>query len=227
MIDERFARLSFLIGEDKLKKLSNKHIVVLGLGGVGGYVVESLVRSGIENITIIDYDTVDITNINRQIIALTSTIGMKKTEVFKKRILDINPNCKVKIVDSFINIDNYQDLFKENIDHSIECCDSIKTKKLIIKYALLNDINIISSMGAGNRMDPSKLEIIEIKKTSGDPLARIIRKFLKDEKINKKLMVMCSSEIPKKSYEFIASNAFVPPSAGLLISSYVIKTLIK
>ena len=226
-MDERFDRLSFLIGKDNLNNLKNKHILVLGVGGVGGYVVESLVRCGIENITIVDFDIIDITNINRQIIALTSTIGLKKTEVLKTRILDINPKCRVNICSNYIDEDNYLDLFHEKIDYFIDCCDSIKTKKLVIKYCLNNNINIISSMGAGNRMEPSKLSIIDIKKTSYDPIARIIRKYLKDEKINKKLMVMCSSEIPKKVKGVISSNSFVPSSAGLLIASYVINKLIK
>ncbi len=226
-MDSRFQRLSFLIGEEKIDKLKDKNVLVLGIGGVGGYVVESLVRSGISNITIVDYDIVDITNINRQIIALTSTVGMKKTEVFKNRILDINPNCNVKIIDYFIDENNYKDLFSGKIDFFIDCCDSVKTKKSVIKYALEEDIPIISSMGAGNRMNIKDLNICEIRKTSYDPLARIIRKYLRDENINKKLMVMCSSEKPKKVEGVIASNSFVPAAAGLLISNYVIKELIK
>ena len=226
-MDRRFERLGHLIGNDKVDLLNDKYVTVLGVGGVGGYVVESLVRSGIGHITIIDYDTIDITNINRQIIATTSDIGKKKVEVFKNRILSINPECDVKIIDSFIDEENYKELFSNKVDYFIDACDSVKTKKSIIKYCLLNNINIISSMGAGNRMNIEDLEIIEIKKTSGDPLARIIRKFLKEERINKKLMVMCSKEIPKKVDGVISSNSFVPSAAGLLISSYVIKELIK
>ena len=227
MKDSRFDRLSFLIGKDKVNELKNKKVLVLGLGGVGGYVVESLVRSGIGNIIIVDYDIIDITNINRQIIALDSTIGIKKTEAFEKRIKDINNSCNIKVIDKFINEENFLELFNEEVDYFIDCCDSIKTKKSVIKYSLENNIPIISSMGAGNRMNPEDLRITEIRKTSNDPLARIIRKYLKDEKINKKLMVMCSIELPKKTKDKIASNSFVPASAGLLISSYVIKQLIK
>ena len=227
MKDSRFDRLSFLIGDDKVESLHNKKVLVLGLGGVGGYVVESLVRSGIGSIIIVDFDSVDITNINRQIIALDSTIGIKKTEVFERRIKDINKDCNIKVIDKFINEENFLELFNEELDYFIDCCDSVKTKKSVIKHSLENNIPIISSMGAGNRMNPEDLRITEIRKTSNDPLARIIRKYLKDEKINKKLMVMCSIELPKKNKEVIASNSFVPASAGLLISSYVIKELIK
>ena len=226
-MDNRFDRLKYLIGDDNLNILKEKKVLVLGVGGVGGYVVEALVRSGINNIIIVDFDKVDITNINRQIIALSSTIGKLKVDVLEKRILDINPNCKITKISTKIDDNNYLDLFKDSIDYFIDACDDIKVKKSVIKYCLNNNINIISSMGAGNRMNVEDLHITEIKKTSGDPLARIIRKYLKDEHINKKLMVMCSSEIPKKVDGVISSNAFVPASAGLLISSFVIKELIK
>ncbi len=226
-MDKRFDRLSFLISEDSVNKLNNKKILVLGVGGVGGYVSESLVRSGIGNITIVDGDKIDITNINRQVIALTSTIGLRKVDVLEKRIIDINPNCNVKKIDKFIDENNYLDLDLDNYDYIIDACDTISTKKLIIKYCLENNIKIISSMGAGNRMNPENLTICDIKKTSGDPLAKVIRKYLKDEHINKKLIVMWSRELPKKVDGVIASNSFVPASAGLLITSYVIKDLLK
>ena len=226
-MDNRFQRLEILIGKENVNILSEKIVLVLGIGGVGGYVVESLVRCGIGNIIIVDYDTIDLTNINRQIIALNSTIGKKKIDVFENRIKDINPKCNVIKIDKFIDENNYLDLFKHKIDFIADCCDCIKTKKCIIKYALDNNIKIVSSMGTGNRLDPTKLELIDIKKTSGDQIARIIRKFLKDERINKKLTVLCSRELPKKLEEkTISSNSFVPTSAGLLIASYIIKELI-
>lgn len=226
-MDERFQRLELLIGKENLNNLSKKCVLVLGLGGVGGYVVESLVRSGIGNIIIVDYDKIDITNINRQLIALTSTIGKKKVDAIESRIKEINPRCNIIKLDKYIDENNYLELFQNKIDFLADCCDSIKAKKRVIKYALDNDINIISSMGTGNRMDPSKLEITDIKKTSIDPLARIIRKYLRDERIDKKLAVLCSTELPKKvEGNNISSNSFVPSSAGLLITSYIIKGLI-
>lgn len=225
-MEQRFDRLSLLIGNEQLEKLSSKTVLILGVGGVGSYVVDSLARSGIGTLILVDFDTIDITNINRQIMALSSTIGKKKIDILRDRVIDINPKCNVICYDMFVNESNYMELFKNKIDFFVDACDLIKTKKLVIKYCLNNNIKIISSMGTGNRMDPSKLEIIDIKKTSYDPLARIIRKYLRDEKINKKLMVLCSKEIPTKIRGVVASNAFVPSSAGLLITSYIIKELI-
>lgn len=226
--ENRFLRLEAYFGKEKVNDLSKKTILVLGLGGVGGYVVESLARSNIGTLILVDYDTVDITNINRQIIALSSTIGKYKTECFKERIKDINPLCEVICINKLITEENYKELFNYHIDYVADCCDSIKVKESIIKYCLKNNIKIISSMGTGNRQNPEDLEIIDVMKTSGDPIARRIRKYLKDQKINKKLYVMCSREVPKnKIHGVIPSNSFVPPSAGLLISSYIIKTLTK
>ena len=220
----QFSRLSTLIGEDKLDILKEKKVLVVGVGGVGGYVVESLARSGIGNITIVDYDVVDITNINRQIIALTSTIGCKKVELFKKRIKDINPNCKVEIFDIFLNEENYLNLIRSDYDYIIDCCDDIKAKKILLREANNRNISFISSMGTANKIDPSKLEIVDLRKTVNDPLARIMRKFLKEERINKKIMVLSSTELPIKNSK-LGSNAFVPATAGLLISSYVVEKL--
>ncbi len=224
-MDDRFQRLSLLVGEDNVNLLLSKTVLVLGVGGVGGYVVESLARSGIGTLILVDFDLVDLTNINRQIIALSSTIGKKKINIFYKRIQEINPECKVICYDQFIDSSNYIDLFRDKIDYFVDACDTISTKKLVIQYCLLHDIPIISSMGVGNRFNPSKLEIMDIKKTSGDPLARVIRKYLREEKISKKLMVLCSREIPKKGLEKVSSNAFVPSVAGLLIGSYIVKEL--
>lgn len=226
-MDGRFQRLSLLVGESNVHLFSSKTVLVLGVGGVGGYVVESLARSGIGTFILVDHDLIDLTNINRQLIALSSTIGQKKIDVFCKRIREINPDCKVIRCDQFIDFSNYIDLFHHQIDYFVDACDTIKTKKLVIEYCLLHDIPIISSMGVGNRFDPSKLEIVDIKKTSGDPLARIIRKYLREKKINKKLMVLCSRELPKRGLKEISSNAFVPSSAGLLIGSHIIKELMK
>lgn len=223
----QFQRLIALIGEEKFKLLSNKKILVVGVGGVGGYVVESLSRSGIKNITIVDFDSVDITNLNRQIIALHSTIGKKKVDILEERIKDINPFCDVKKYDLFLDEKNKDTILSNDFDFIIDCCDSVKTKELLIDYVANYDINFISSMGTANKMDPTKLEIVDIKKTYNDPLARIIRKYVKDKKIPKKIMVLSSTEVPQKNGSILASNSFVPPSAGLLISSHVIKMLLK
>ena len=223
----KFKRLEMLIGSDNLKLLNTKSVLILGVGGVGGYVAEALSRSNIGTLILVDYDIVDVTNINRQIIALESTIGKKKVDVLEERIKDINSGCKIIKIDKFIDLNNLEDLFKYNIDFFVDACDTVTTKKEVIKKCLDKDIDFISSMGTGNKLDPSKLEIIDIRKTINDPLARILRKFIKDEKINKKVMVLSSKELPIKTGERTpGSTAFVPSSAGLLIASYIIRKFI-
>ena len=224
----KFQRFEKLIGFSILEKLSEKSVLVLGCGGVGGYVCEALARSNIGTLILVDYDTVDITNINRQIIAMDSTIGKKKVDVLEERIHDINKHCKVIKIDDFINRNNLDMLFKYKIDFFVDACDTISTKKEVIKKCLVNKIDFISSMGTGNKMDPSKLEIVDILQTVNDPLARILRKFIKDEKINKKVMVLSSKELPIKTGDRTpGSTAFVPSSAGFLIASYIIRSFIE
>ena len=225
--NKKFDRFIKLINKSSFNKLSKKKVLVLGLGGVGGYVVESLVRSGISSIIIVDYDKVELSNFNRQIIAIEDNLNRLKTDAFKDRIKSINSECEVICINKFIDENNYLELFDYDIDYFIDCCDSIKTKKLVVEKCLGDDIPIISSMGTGNRMDPSKLEIVDIRKTSYDPIAREIRKFIRELKTNKKLMVLCSREIPIKSRDVVYSNSFVPSSAGLLITSYVVNDIIK
>ena len=223
----KFTRLEKIIGTDNVNQLSNKCVLVLGVGGVGGYVVESLVRSGIGKIIIVDFDTIDITNINRQIIAMDSTVGMKKIDVLEKRIKDINSNCIVIKNDSFIDSNNFLELFNDKIDFFVDACDTMTVKKMVIKTCIDKNIPFVSSMGTGNKLDPSKLEITDIRKTVNDPLARTLRKFIKDEHINKKVMVCSSSELPIKTGDRTpGSSAFVPASAGLLITSYIIRYFI-
>lgn len=224
----RFSRLEKLIGEEKLINLSKKSVLILGVGGVGGYVAESLARSGIGTLILVDFDTVDESNINRQIIALDSTIGLKKVDVLEKRIKEINSDINVIKIDKFIDSENYTLLFDYEIDYFVDACDTVSTKKSVIKYCLDNNINFITSMGTGNKFDPSKLEIVDIRKTVNDPLARIIRKFVKDLKTNKKVMVCTSSELPIKTGDRTpGSTAFVPSSAGLLIGSYIIRQFLE
>lgn len=228
MTQRRFERLKKVVGIDSLEILETKSVLVLGCGGVGGYVVEALARSGIGEMILVDYDVVDETNINRQIIALDSTIGELKIDLLEERIKDINSNCNVIKIGKFINQDNYMELFNNKIDYFVDCCDTIIVKKLVMKECLENDIPFISSMGTGNKLDPSKLEITDIRKTVNDPLARILRKYVKDEKINKKVMVLSSSELPVKTGDRTpGSTAFVPASAGLLIASYIVREFIK
>lgn len=224
----RFSRLEKVIGEDNVSLINNKCVLILGVGGVGGYVAEALARSNIGKLILVDFDVVDESNINRQIIALESTIGMKKVDVLEKRIKEINSGCEVIKIDKFIDLENYLKLFEYNIDYFVDACDTMTVKKAVIKECIKRKINFISSMGTGNKLDPSKLEIVDIRKTVNDPLAKVIRKFVKDEKINGKVMVLSSTELPVKTGERTpGSTAFVPASAGLLIASYVVRQFIK
>lgn len=223
-------RTENLIGANALNKLKNANIAVIGIGGVGSFCVEALARSGINNITLIDNDIVDITNINRQLIADTTTVGKLKVEVMKERILKINPNANVTIFPVFLNEDNISSLISKNYDYVIDCIDNIKSKIALIEYCHNMNIHIISSMGTGNKLDPTKFEIADISKTSVCPLAKIIRKELRKKDINN-LTVVFSKEEPIKNENFSsiastpASIAFVPSSAGLIIASKVIKDL--
>lgn len=223
-----FERLSILVGNDILNDIYAKTILIVGIGGVGGYTFESLVRSNVKKIIIIDNDTVDKTNINRQIIALNSTIGLSKVEVAKNRALDINSNIEIEAINTFLDEDNISLLDKYSIDYIVDACDSINTKFELIKYALKHDIKIISSMGTGKKLDASKLEITMLNKTYNDPLARILRKKLKDNNLNHNIPVVWSSEEPVKiDSTTIGSNSYVPATAGLLITNYIINDIIK
>ena len=224
---DQFERLKLQIKEDNLNKIKTTSVLIIGVGGVGSYALESLIRSGIENIIIVDNDTIDITNLNRQLMTLHSNIGKSKVDVWESRIKDINPNCKITKYKEFITKDNIDILFKNKIDYIVDACDTIETKKELIRQAIKRNIKIISSMGTGNKLDPSKLEIIDIRKTSYDPIAKILRKMIKDEKIKGKIPVVCSKEQSiKTNTNTISSNSFVPATSGLLITSYIINDII-
>ena len=221
-----FERTISLVGELNFKKIQEKTVLIVGLGGVGGYATESLVRSGINNLILIDHDTIDITNLNRQIIATSNNIGNNKVDEFKKRILEINPECNIITHKLFLDRTNSNILDNYKIDYIIDCCDSVDTKKLLIDYSISKNIKLISSMGTANKLEPTKLEIIDIRKTSYDPLAKILRKYVNDLKTNKKIMVISSKEEPIKK-QGLSSLIFVPATAGLLCSNYVIKDIIE
>ena len=222
----KFSRLENLIGILSLEKLQNATILIVGLGGVGGYVVEALARSGICNLILVDYDRVDITNFNRQIIAINNNVNRYKIDCFKDRIRDINEECNVIAYNLKVDSTNIKDIFNNNIDFVVDAVDDIKAKELIINYCIENNIDFISSMGTGNRLDPSKLLVTTLDRTYNDPLARIMRsKF--DKKMQKKITVCTSIEVPLKVKDktVIGSNAFVPSSAGLLIASYIVRKI--
>ena len=224
--DKMFERVEKLIGIESLNKIKNQVVAVIGLGGVGGYAVESLIRSGIENIILVDFDTIDITNLNRQIIANQNNITHYKTDEMEKRILSINPNCKVKKITKKLELDNIEELFQNKIDYLIDACDTIVIKQELIKRCLEEKITFISSMGTGNKLEPSKLEVADIKKTSYDPIAKKIRKYLKDNQIKGKIPVVYSKEQRPKFQGSIPSMMFVPATSGLLCANFIIKSII-
>lgn len=220
-----FDRLELLIG-NKIEILKNKTVLLIGLGGVGSYALEALIRSGIGKIIIVDSDKIDQTNLNRQLLALTTNIGNYKVDEAEKRKNQINKNCQIIKIKDFITEDNINILFNNQIDFLIDAIDTINTKKLIIKNCLNKKIKFISAMGTGNKIDASKLEITDIRKTTYDPLAKKLRKYIKDEKLNGKIPVVSSTEKPIQTNK-IGSTAFVPATAGLLCASYAINQLLK
>lgn len=222
-----FDREIRLIGIDKYNLIKSKTVAIIGLGGVGGYALETLVRSGIESIILVDYDTIDISNINRQIIATTKNIGMKKIESAKLRALEINPNCKITTLDLKLNEDNIDSLFNFKIDYIIDACDTISVKKRLILECHKRKIKLISAMGSGNKLDPTKFSICDIRKTSYDPIAKIIRKFVIENKIKEKVMVVSSTEAQKKIEGVISSISYVPSVVGIYLTTYVINDIIK
>lgn len=228
----QFSRIEMLIGNEAMKKLSECRVAVFGIGGVGGHVVEALVRSGIGAIDLIDNDKVSLTNINRQIIALHSTVGRYKTEVMKSRISDINPNCKVTEHKCFYLPENSSKFDFSIYDYIVDAVDTVTAKIELIMQAGAAGVPIISSMGTGNKMNPAEFEVADIYKTSMCPLAKVMRYELKKRNV-RRLKVVYSKEIPLKPYESeeenckAGSNAFAPAVAGLIIASEVIKDLVK
>lgn len=220
-----FRRTIALIGDEKFKLLQNKKVLVFGLGGVGGYVCEMLVRSGIKNIGICDFDVVSLSNKNRQIIALDSTIGLYKTDVMEKRLKDINNEVIINKYNFKID-ENSINMIETDYDYYIDCIDDVKAKIMIILRAVNNNIKIISSMGTGNKLDPTKFKIALIKNTKVCPLAKVMRKKLKDLGITDVVVLYSEEETIVKNVNTIPSIAFCPSTAGILIARWVILDII-
>lgn len=220
-----FERVISLIGNEKFKKLESIKVLIVGCGGVGGYALETLVRSGITNIDIIDFDIIDITNLNRQIITNKENIGIKKVLAAKNRVLSINPNININTYEIFLDKDNIDDILKNNYDYIIDACDNVDTKIELIKRSVKNNYKLISSMGTAKKMDPTKLSITTLDKTNYDKLAKVIRKKVKDLKINKKINVVSSTEEVIKC-DILGSFMMVPATAGILCAKYVIDDVI-
>jgi len=227
----QFSRTELLIGKESIKKLNKSKVAIFGIGGVGSFVVEGLARAGVGNFILVDNDKISLTNINRQIIATHKTIGKYKVEIAKERILNINPNAKVETYQEFF-MPKSKEILDNSVDYVVDCIDTITAKiELVIRSNKLN-IPIISSMGTGNKLDPTKFEVTDIYNTSMCPLAKIIRKELKAREI-KKLKVVYSKEEPIKLEKIgqekpiTGSISFVPSVAGLIIAGEVTKDLIK
>ena len=220
-------RSKMLIDEDRLNKFINSHILIVGVGGVGGACFEALVRMGINNISIVDGDSFSLSNLNRQLLSNRNNIGVSKVKEAHLRALTINPSICVNEYNLFLTEANIDDLEYSNYDYIIDCCDTMTPKLLLIKKALENNIKIISSMGTGNRLDCTKLEITNIWNTDNDPVARVMRKLLRDNDIKYKLPVLCSREIPiKVDSRTPGSVSFVPNVAGFYIANYVFNDII-
>lgn len=238
---DQFSRTRIIIGESGMEKLQDSHVAIFGIGGVGGYIAEALARCGIGSFTIVDCDTISMTNINRQIIALHSTIGMAKVDVMKNRILEINPNAVVNCINKVYNSETADEIFNPDFTYIADAIDMVSAKLDLITRAFNHSIPVISSMGTGNKFDPSRFKITDISKTSVCPLARVMRKELSDRGI-KKLKVLFSDEVPVKPFEseeyiqelalsgkrqIPGSISFVPPVAGLMIASEIVNDILK
>lgn len=241
----QFSRNELAIGKEGLEKLKKATVAVLGIGGVGSFAVEALARSGVGRLVLVDKDDVDITNINRQIPALLSTVGRPKVDLMKERIADINPECEVIALKMFYTEETYEQFFSYGLDFVIDASDTITYKIHLMKECLKRNIPIISSMGAANKMDPTRFRIADISKTHTDPIAKVIRTKLRKEGIHKGIPVVFSDEKPiiiredvrkevgndqatiRKAKMPPSSNAFVPSVAGLIMASYVVRELLK
>lgn len=235
-MDKKFSqRTEIVIGKEGVDKLAAANVIVFGVGGVGSYVVEALVRAGIGNLTIVDFDDVDITNINRQIPALHSTIGRYKVDVMKERIKDINPDININAKRMLFDEKTSEELLEGNYDFVVDAIDMMQSKIHLIEECYKRDLNIISSMGMGNKLDPTMIEITDLYKTEMCPLAKVLRRELKKRGV-KKLKVAYSKEKPRETAVFKegdkvkrvnGSMSFVPSAAGLAIASYIVREIIK
>lgn len=226
-MEDIYQRTELVIGKDNLEKLKKSNVCICGIGGVGSYVLEALARVGILNITIIDNDNVDITNINRQLIATVENVEKPKVEEAQKRISAINPQVKIKAIKDFIDESNVEKYITSAYDYVIDAIDSIDSKIAIIKSCKKNNVKIISSMGMANRIEPLKIQVSDISKTEVCPLAKIVRKKLREEKIDKVKVVFSTENAIKSQNGVLGSVSYVPATAGLIIASEVVKDIIK
>ena len=222
-----FERLIPLIGENNLKKIQDTKILLVGIGGVGGFTLEALVRSGFKNITIIDGDTIEESNLNRQIITSKENIGKDKTDEALNRYLLINPNLNLKAINIFLTKENFHEWINEYYDYIIDACDDIDIKVELIRYAEEHHIKIISALGTGKRLNPKYLEITKLNKTENDALAKKLRQRLRKENLSLNIPVVFSKETSIDTKNIIGSCIFVPSVAGIYLANYVFMDIIK
>ena len=247
MLNEQLVRTQLLIGEEGIEKLQNSKVIVFGVGGVGSFATEALTRTGVGTIIIVDNDTVDISNLNRQIHATRETVDKVKVEVMKERMLLINPECNVITKKVFLTADNISEIIPDDVDYVIDAIDSVTSKLALAEYCYKNDIKIIASMGTGNKLDPSQFKVADIHKTNVCPLAKVMRNELRKRRV-KKLKVVYSEELPIKpkspqveapkkvegeeitrlsKRQSPGSMSFVPGVAGMILASQVVRDLTK
>ena len=222
----QFSRLLKIMDEEMLDRIKHAHVLLVGVGGVGGTAFETLLRMGIGHITVVDNDTFEESNLNRQILSNHENIGNLKVMEAKKRAELINPECEVIPVPKYLTKENIRDILKDNYDYIIDACDTVTIKLELVKLAQERSIKIISAMGTGNKFNPTMLEICDITKTSYDPLAKVMRKLLRDNKI-KHLMVVASKEIPRKTDRTPGSSMMVPNTAGIYAAYYCINDIME
>ena len=226
--DQRFLRFSALIGEESFAAIQKKHVMIFGIGGVGSFVAESLARSGVGKLTLVDFDTVAVHNINRQIHALTSTVGREKAEVMKERVREINPSCDVTVIKEKVTPENAAEYLVPPVDFAADAIDDVPAKIALILGCIQKGIPLISAMGTGNKLHPELLQIDDISRTEVCPLCRSVRRKLRENGVRRGVTVVYSREIPIRSplieegRSVPASSSFVPSSAGLLMASYII-----
>ena len=236
MNDWRFARTEMLVGSAGVESLAAASVAVFGIGGVGSYAAEALARAGIGKLTLVDHDVIDVTNINRQIHALTETVGMPKTTVMAERIQAINPHCQVREIRAFYLPEEADSFFEAHYDYAVDAVDTVTAKVDLAVQCQARNIPLIASMGAANKLDPTLYEVMDIYRTKGDPLARILRKKLKEKGIPH-LKVVCSRERPRTPEvgeetpaagrrSVPASISFVPSAAGLMMAGAVVRDLL-
>lgn len=221
-----FERLIGLIGEEKLKEIERKKVLLIGVGGVGSYALEALIRNGFFDITIVDFDIIDLSNLNRQLMTDSTNIGKYKVDEAKKRALLINPNINIQTINEKLNKENLRNLLNQNFDYIIDACDTLDVKFALMENSLHYSYKLISSMGTAKKTDPTKLEITTLNKTNNDPIARLLRNKVRKAHINKKIYVVSSTEVPKQ-INMLGTANLVPSVAGLLCVSFIFNDIIK